>query len=297
MSTRAFPSTTLRPAASELMTHVEPLSLCARPRLGAVVIALAAVLLLANAVWSQEPPAGDETAPALSDTRDALSEWVATRRVLSQEKRDWALGREVIVDRIAVMRAEIESFKTRVDEAQASVAETDEKRAELFDQNEALKLSAGALSDTVLALEARTRTLLARLPDPIREKVRPLSQRFPDDPAQSKLSLGERFQNIVGVLNEVNKFQREITLTSEVRELPDGSSVEVTALYLGVSQAYYANASGTLAGTGSAGPDGWTWRPANHAAADIARAIAIVQSEEPAAYVPLPLAIDQELGS
>ncbi|GJM23137.1 MAG: hypothetical protein DHS20C15_30520 [Planctomycetota bacterium] len=266
-------------------------------RLGVALPVLLGASLLPGFAPARLDDDVESSKPAIADTRSALSEWVATRRLLSQEKRDWVLGREVLVDRIEVMGAEIDSFRERVGEAEATIAETDAKRAELFDENEALKLSATELAATVLALETRTRTLLARLPDPIREKVKPLSQRFPEDPADTKLGLGERFQNIVGVLNEVNKFHGEITLASEVRRLPDGSSVEVTSLYLGVSQGYYANASGTLAGVGSAGPDGWSWRPANQAAAKIRQAIAIAQAEQPAAFVPLPMHIDQESGS
>jgi len=111
----------------------------------------------------------------------------------------------------------------------------------------------------------RTKRLLERLPDPVRERVKPLSQRFPEDPADTKLSLGERFQNVIGVLNEVNKFNGEVSVTSEVRALANGSSAEVTALYLGIGQAYYVNASGDAAGIGTASADGWVWTPADEA--------------------------------
>jgi len=260
---------------------------------------LAAALLPGFAPRAQDDGAVDLDASkaAIDDARTALEEWGLTRRLISQEKRDWTLGREVLRDRIEVMRAEIEAFTARIEEAEANIAETDEQRAELFAENESLKASSAALGETVRSLEARTRALLARLPEPIREKVKPLSQRFPEPDAETKLSLGERFQNIVGVLNEVNKFHREITVASEVRALPDGSSVEVTSLYLGVSQGYYANSSGTLAGVGTATATGWVWRPANEAAEQIRRAIAIVNSEQAAAFVPLPMQIDAETNS
>lgn len=269
----------------------------ARAGLGACAL-VAAALMPGFAPPAQDDGVDAESAHAvIGDTRTALEEWGITRRLISQEKRDWTLGREVLRDRIDVMRSEIESFTTRIEEAQATIAETDEKRAELFEENEALKASSRALTDKVVALEARTRALLARLPEPIREKVKPLSQRFPEPEAETKLSLGERFQNIVGVLNEVNKFHREITVTSEVRALPDGTSVEVTSLYLGVSQGYYANANGTLAGVGTSTSGGWVWRQANEAAPRIRDAIAIVNSEQAAAFVPLPVQIDAEIDS
>ena len=145
----------------------------------------------------------------------------------------------------------------------------------------------------VNALEERVRALLPRLPPPLRDRVKPLSQRLPDPEKSTeiKLSLSERFQNIVGILNEVNKFDREITTTSEIRSLPDGSSAEATALYFGIGQAYYASNTGNVAGTGTSSEKGWIWRPANDAAGRIAEAIAILKNEKVAAFVQLPVDI------
>ncbi len=90
---------------------------------------------------------------------------------------------------------------------------------------------------------------------------------------------------------QVNKFNREITVTSEVRELPDGTSAEVTALYVGISTAYYVSRDGSAAGMGTASPDGWVWTPANDDAAQIAKAIAILKNEQVASFVKLPIDI------
>ncbi|MCG8432352.1 MAG: DUF3450 domain-containing protein, partial [Candidatus Omnitrophica bacterium] len=114
----------------------------------------------------------------------------------------------------------------------------------------------------------------------------------PERPDETKLSLGERFQNIVGVLNEVSKFNREITLASEVRNLPDGTSAEVTTIYVGIGKAYYVNNKGDIAGIGSASENGWRWRTANEAAPEIARAIAILKNEQAAAFTQLPVEIN-----
>jgi hypothetical protein len=101
-----------------------------------------------------------------------------------------------------------------------------------------------------------------------------------------------RFQNLVGIVNEVNKFAREITMTSEIRTLADGSSAEVTVVYLGIAQAYYAGSGGKIAGFGSAGPEGWTWTVANDMAPQVSKLVAILKNESPAEFVPLPLKVD-----
>jgi hypothetical protein len=105
------------------------------------------------------------------------------------------------------------------------------------------------------------------------------------------MSLGERFVNVLGVLNEVSKFNGDITVRSELRPLPDGSSAEVQLLYVGLGQAYYATSDGGSAGVGRPGAEGWIWESADEHAPGIAEAIAILKNEQVPAYVPLPVRI------
>jgi hypothetical protein len=89
----------------------------------------------------------------------------------------------------------------------------------------------------------------------------------------------------------VNKFNREITVTSEVRTLADGNVAEVTALYIGLGQVYYVGANGTVAGVGRPSQNGWKWEPANDTADRISDAIAILKNEKVADFVPLPVKV------
>ncbi len=235
--------------------------------------------------------AAEDAQNDVDGVRAALEKWVESRKVISQEQRDWKLGREMLNERIELVQQEINSLKEKIADAEKSISEADKKREELVEDNEALKTASEALGRTVLALEQKTTGLLGRLPDPIRERVKPLTQRIPEDAEETKLSLAERFQNVVGVLNEVNKFSREVTLTSEVRSLPDGGSAEVTALYVGIGQAWYASADGTIAGSGTSTADGWTWTADNSIADEIMNAIAILKNEQAASFVKLPVEI------
>lgn len=257
-----------------------------RKVLGATLLVTALSLPLSGAI----PGAGDKG--EVDDVRGTLDKWVETRRVISQERQDWALSREMLTDRIALMEREVGALRTRIAGAETSVAEADKKRLELLAENESLQQVADGLRGRVVKLEARARELLKRLPDPIRERVKPLSQRLPEDPEETKISLSERFQNVVGILNEVDKFNREITVVSEVRTLANGKAAEVTALYVGLGQAYYVNTTGTTAGVGTPSEDGWIWTPANDAADEIAKAIAVLKNEQAAEFVLLPAEID-----
>lgn len=223
--------------------------------------------------------------------RAALEKWVETRKIISQERRDWKLNKETLNERVELVQREVDVLRAKISEAQENISEADKKRAELVTENDKLKEAAAGLAESMVALEIRTRTLLKNLPDPIRERVKPLSQRLPENTGDTKLSFAERFQNVVGILNEVNKFNREITVTSEVRALPDGTSAEVTALYIGIGQGFYTSANGHVAGTGTATADGWVWTPDNSIAPQVAAAIAIFKNEQVAAFVQLPVEI------
>ena len=228
----------------------------------------------------------------IEDAKTSLEKWVETQRIISQEKHDLALAKEMLTERVELIQREIESLHLKIGEANEGIAEADKKRAEMIEENEKLKIASIALGNKAKVLEDGIRQFLRRLPDPIRDRVKPLSQRLPNNVDQTKLSVAEHFQNIVGILNEVDKFNREVSVTSEVRTLSDGSSVEVATLYLGVGQAYYAGgANGKIAGTGTASDDSWIWKPENTAASQIADAIAVFKNEKVASFVLLPIEI------
>jgi hypothetical protein len=247
--------------------------------------------LLAAPVAAQEATALPAAVDKVEDTRAMLDKWVETRSVIAKERRDWQLGKEMLQQRIEVIKQEIATLRGKIGDAEKSLGDAEKKHQELIRDNARLKEASSALQGVVGALEARTKTLLKQLPEPIKERTKPLSQQLPDNIADNKLSLGQRFMNVIGILNEVDKFQREITVASEVRQIGDGSTAEVTAIYIGLGQAYYVNNKGTAAGIGTPTADGWVWKPANDAAPRIARAIAILKNEKVAEFVPLPVQI------
>ena len=76
-----------------------------------------------------------------------------------------------------------------------------------------------AIDGSIQQLEVQIKRVVKILPTPLVEKIKPLIRRLPEDSAHTKLSLGERVQNIVGILSQADKFNATITQTSESREL------------------------------------------------------------------------------
>ena len=236
-----------------------------------------------------DPNAAAQTRERIELTRDALEKWVETRRTIGVERRDWALGKDLLDSRIHVLDRELKTLADRTKEVEATLTEADRKRDALAQEAGTLKDASAQLAAMAAQLEAKVKGLVKRFPTPLAEKLKPLTQRLPEDPATTALPLAVRFQNIVGIINEANRFNREITQSSEIRKLADGSSVEVTAVYLGLAQGYYVGAGGRIAGIGRGAPEGWTWTESNDNGPAIERIVAILRNQKPAAFVPIPV--------
>jgi len=228
---------------------------------------------------------------SFAERRLAIEKWLETRRLISGERQDWRVGREILVERAETLRRDIEAWREKIAQARREVAESDREVADLEGRRNELLQAVSGVVETVARLETEVRAALARCPEPLRERVKLLSRRLPEDPAQSRMSLGERAQNVIGILNEMDKFAREITVTSEVRELPDGASAEVSVLYVGLGQAYYCNLKRGIAGIGRPGAEGWEWEPRNDIAEAVAAAVSVYRNERPAAYISLPASL------
>ena len=268
-------------------------ALCdARLSLGAA----AALLVGLAAAWAA--PAGGRAqaaasaeGPEVEAVRSTLEKWMETQRLISKEKQDWRQDRVMLESRIELLEREIDNVEEKIASTEKEIGETSEKRDELRADNERLKEAVSVLRARVADMEKRTKALLEQLPETYRAKVETLAARLPDQPKNTDLSLSKRFQNVIGVLNELNKANSQVTVESEVRDLPDGRSREVRVLYLGLGHAYYVGGDGSIAGYGTAGADGWRWKTANAAAPAISEAIAIVENEKVARFVQLPLEV------
>ena len=243
------------------------------------LIALAGVV--AGAVTAQDSQVFDEQS-------DKLEKWIETRKLISEERETWRVGKEMLESRIELVENESRDLKEQTRKLLGGVYDADKELLDLEKNREMLKESTVGLTLVVHELELRVIDLMERCPMTIREHVKPLLQRIPKT-QESKNSLSERFQNVIGVLNEVNKFARDITVTSEVKEIEGGKTAEVTAMYLGIGIGYYYNDKGNIAGYGYPGEKNWVWESDAALVQPVADAVKVFRNEIPAAYVTLPV--------
>lgn len=247
--------------------------------------------LVSGSVVAQTPN------PHVETTRAALSQWVQAKRTISAEREAWRRGKQTLTSQIDVVRREIEVLTKRIEEARKSITDAEKKRGELDAERAERRKVSSLMVERIGNLEDRTQTLLPRVPEALAANLAMISQRLPKtDEQREALSLSSRYQNVIGVLNGIDKWNRVVTLNSEIRELSTGRSVAVSVLYIGLGQAYYVGEPGkdgkaTIAGIGIASPTGWLWRESNDLAQSIQKAVSIYKNEGLATLVRLPVQI------
>jgi len=261
-----------------------------RPARALACLTAAAGLLFLAGTTSAGDGDGPSAATALQETRLTMDKWIETQQIISKERKDWQQGKEILLGRLDLVKSEVTTLEEKIRQAESTVGEANRRRDELLAENERLKAVGAQLGDGVTGMESRLKELLDSVPQPIRTKLLPLSQRIPEDPANTRVSAAERFQNVLGILNELNKANNEITTGYEVHTLADGRPSEVQAIYVGLAQAYYVSASGE-AGIGRPGADGWKWESSKAVAGDVLMALEILQGKQTPAFVALPVRI------
>ncbi|VGO21405.1 DUF3450 family protein [Pontiella sulfatireligans] len=245
------------------------------------IITILAVSSVAAGVQAEE----------LSRTKESLSKWVETRKLISEEKYKWELECEMLGDRIDLVRFERDALSKKIHETQSLITDADKKHEDLVKEKDTLKNASATLVNRIFILEREVLALLPTLPEPVQERIKPLSQRIPKTD-ETDLSLSERYQNVIGIINDLNKGAGEITVVSEVKKLSDGSAAEVQTMYIGYAAGYSCNNNGDVAFVGRATSQGWRWEQDDTIAQRIADSISVLKNEKVAAFIEMPVRVD-----
>ena len=253
----------------------------------AICLVAAGTMFTGKAVCDED---ASSTRPSLEEVRLTMDKWIETQQILSKERKDWQQGKEILLGRLELVKTEIGTLEEKIKQAESNVGETNRKRNDLLAENDQLKGVSTQLTEAVTGIEAQIRRMFKQLPEPVRATLQPLYQRMPTDQATTRVSVAERFQNVLGILNELNKTNSDITVSYEVHNLANGKPSEVKTIYVGLAQGYYVSASGD-AGIGRPSGEGWTWEQSEDSAREILTALDILQGKQAPAFVPLPVKI------
>lgn len=248
--------------------------------------------LLVLMALSQGWGAAAETAPAtLTQTRSTLEQWVQTRQLISKTRSDWDADKETLAQTTALYERELKSIAEQMSKVSTNNVQVEKERLTATAQQSELEAAAAKARSLVSGLEKRVQELASSFPPPLADKLSGALKRIPADPENTKMSGLERMQNVVAILNEVDKFNAAVTVVSEVQKNSSGAEVQVETLYLGLAQAYFVDKAGEYAGVGTPGATGWQWTPNPALAGKIQKTIAMYKNATPADFVSLPVQI------
>ncbi len=261
------------------------------PRL--IILFLAVLLPLQLRAQAPAPAAN---AGYLGLSRELLNKYYETRKLLDKERSEWKLGKDVLQSRVDLLDSQLKELISKAEEENKTISTNDTEREKLDARNKELLAVQDQQVEIVEKMEARVRRLWKILPGTLQAKLQPQYDGMPVEGKKRdeiKATAAERFLKVLAILNEVNKFHSDITVTNERRKLKDGREVEVRTIYFGLGAAYYAGSEETadVAGIGTPGPDGWVWKETPEQAADIDLLIGMNKGEKVADFVPLPIEI------
>lgn len=229
----------------------------------------------------------------VEETRSIIEKWVETRQLMSKEASNWREQKEIMSFKINLLKEEIKALEQQIADSRKDVNLADAKRAEMEGEENKLRTAAQVVKKEVPRYEQNLLRLSKSFPKPLLDKTGSLLAQIPSDPNKTTLSVGERVILILGILNEVDKFNGNVTVVSELREIDTGDTVEVKTLYLGLAQAYFVDSNQQYAKTGSLIDGEWAWTEQNEYAHDIWSAIAMYENViKPALFIELPITIN-----
>lgn len=190
--------------------------------------------------------------------RVKMEKWVETRQIISEEQSDWEVEQETLKATRDLLKQEKEALTNEIAELESSSTAADEERRQLLLQRGEYQRASAALEERIRTLELAVLALAPRLPEPLQRKLDLLLVQIPEDPESTRLQLGQRLMNVLGVLAQAEKFNGTATFVGETRAVGD-QKMQVRTLYWGLGQAVYVDAQAETAGIGRPGPDGWVF--------------------------------------
>jgi hypothetical protein len=219
-----------------------------------------------------------------------LEQWVETRQLISRARSDWQSDKEMIEQNIKLYERELEAVADQMSKVSTNSVQVEKERAEAEALRKTANESLERAREFAGQFEAKLKALAPKLPVPLQDILKPLLGRIPTDP-HTRSTVAERMQVIVGILNEVDKFNNAVSVFSEKRTNPRGEEMAVETIYVGLGAAYFVNDAGNFAGMGVPGANGWEWTSRPELASAVKSILRIYRNERPAKFVALPAVI------
>jgi hypothetical protein len=248
------------------------------------------VLLLVATGSYGEPAAAREDIKTL----DGLVErWMALRTTIAEEKRDWDARRGQWEDEIALLEQEAATLMKEIDEGGSFASSVENTRAEALARTERMDGELRKLRAVLDRAEADLRRWRERIPPGLMASA----TGFDALPAMQReaetLPVTKRAQTVAALYTQIETLQNRFHATREML-VAGGTRRQVDVLYVGLARAFAVSPANDWAAVGVPSDTAWTWTPAIQDAAAVRRAIDVLNRQETAQLVPLPMQVAEE---
>ncbi|MDQ8183477.1 DUF3450 family protein [Pelagicoccus sp. SDUM812005] len=230
-------------------------------------------------------------AASVDHVQDTIAQWVDTKRVIEETRRDWAEQQRLLAHEAKLMQMELEELEERRGTLKSVNSRSDEARLAALADKDRYSDLLRMVESRLLKLETRLMGLYSAFPDPLKER---LGSVIPAEKDRSSLNASARLRYLVSVLSEAGKFNRELTFVNETR-LVEGQERQMKVLYWGLAAAYAIDWQGQFAQVGKPSATGWRWTDRSDFSEQIAQLIEVQQGAADAAFVGVPVSILKEV--
>lgn len=228
----------------------------------------------------------------IDESRNTLSRLIETKRLLAEERNNWAVEEQILIDTIETLERQITSVEESLAQIEDTTTAAESRRAELQESIEELEKVLATYEPVVREYEQRVRELIRYLPEPLMAKIRRLADQLPREGERgSRRLLNNRAVVVVGLLDEINNFHNSVQVHRQEFSVEGGPEREFFVLYFGLSGAFFVDEAESLAGVGRPTSDGWVFESRSGIATEVLDAVAIQEKRKMARFTRLPVEV------
>ena len=243
-----------------------------------------AALVAGSALQAQDEAAVQKE---IEKAREVISKYVESRQEIARVKNEWKSYQELTQRRIDLYEREINQLNELIEKAEKDTTQAERQIAAVKEEIAVLRSANNIVSQSLPAFEDKMRELYTYFPEPLQAKVERLVKQL----GKSRQA-ADRMAILIGILNEVDKFNADFNFDSVEKKLESGETRLVDVIYLGLAVAYYADSDGEIGGIGVPAQNGWKWTARDDLAPSIRTAIQYYNGDiKPAMLVDLPVEI------
>lgn len=241
------------------------------------------ICLLVLSAWGRL--VGADAPAALDTVEKSAGDWLKVRAEVARLETEWSNQRQLLDSMVRALAERAQTVEDKRDYLRAKTAKDRADIAALETSNQAgaaeLKAADEQMKTTVTALLQLRPSLPPRLSSALEMPFKSL--------ANPELSVSERMQLTMTVLNRCQQFNRSITCEDELLKLGEGDTRQLEVIYWGLSHGYALDRTARQVWFGAPSLGGWRWEALPEGATAVAKLIAIHRGKEEPAFVEVPV--------